>query len=141
MCEAGARGGHRPRREPRHRLEAVALTLAYALGAATPLLAIAIGGRRVSAPLRARMPWLRPTLGGVVALTALAIALDFDQRFQLYVPGYTEAFQERVERSGPPTASSASASPAYARRAVSERRLDDYGPAPDFAGIERWLNA
>jgi cytochrome c biogenesis protein CcdA len=79
--------------------ETVALTLAYAVGAAVPLLAIAVGGRRVSAPLRARTPWLRPLLGGVVAVVALAIALGADRPFQTAVPGYTEAFQERVERS------------------------------------------
>src|SRR5688572_8273224 len=79
-------------------LRLFATLLAYAVGAAIPMLAIALGGRRVATALRPR--WLRPVLAGVVAVTALAIAFGEDRRFQTFVPGYTEAFQERVERSG-----------------------------------------
>jgi cytochrome c biogenesis protein CcdA/thiol-disulfide isomerase/thioredoxin len=118
--------------------ETVALTLAYAVGAAVPLLAIAVGGRRVSAPLRARTPWLRPALGGVVAVVALAIAFGADRPFQTAVPGYTEAFQERIERSG--AAERELGQLTGVRGSESERRLSDYGPAPEFSEISEWLN-
>ncbi|HEU0337505.1 MAG TPA: cytochrome c biogenesis protein CcdA, partial [Gaiellaceae bacterium] len=49
--------------------EVVLLTLAYALGAALPMLAIALFGRRAADALRPRVHWLRPALGAVVGLT------------------------------------------------------------------------
>jgi cytochrome c biogenesis protein CcdA/thiol-disulfide isomerase/thioredoxin len=120
--------------------EAIALTLAYALGAAVPLLAIAIGGQRVSAPLRARTAWLRPVLGGLVAVTALAIALDADRRFQTSVPGYLDAFQERIERGNAAERELGRLTGVRGATGESERRLADYGPAPEFREIGGWLN-
>jgi cytochrome c biogenesis protein CcdA/thiol-disulfide isomerase/thioredoxin len=117
----------------------VLLTLVYALGAAVPMLAIALGGRRVAAPLRARLPVLRPVLGGVIALTALAIALGLDQGFQTAVPGYTEAFQKRVERSGPAERELARLTGGEADE--RRERLADFGPAPELAGIVGWVNS
>jgi cytochrome c biogenesis protein CcdA/thiol-disulfide isomerase/thioredoxin len=119
-------------------LDVVLLTVAYSLGAAIPMLAIALGGRRVSLQLRSRMRILRPVLGGVIAATALGIALGWDRPFQTAVPGYTEAFQERVEDS------------AFTRRELAELtggggaeagRLADFGPAPELDGIVGWINS
>ncbi|MGH3104142.1 MAG: cytochrome c biogenesis protein DipZ [Gaiellaceae bacterium] len=120
--------------------QAVLLTLAYAAGAALPMLAIAIGGRRVSGALRAQMVWLRPALGGVIAVTALAIALGVDRRFQTAVPGYTEALQERIERSS--AADRELGELTGARRAAREEgaELADFGQAPDFTDISEWIN-
>lgn len=118
--------------------EAVALTLSYGLGAAVPMLAIALGGRRFAAPLRT--PWLRPALGGVVAVTAFAIALGVDRRFQTAVPGYTEAVQERVERSAAAERELARLTGSPRTPAAAERQLDDYGKAPEFRRIAAWLN-
>ncbi len=116
-------------------LRLFATLLAYAVGAAIPMLAIALGGRRVAAALRPR--WLRPVLAGVVAVTALAIAVGEDRRFQTFVPGYTEAFQERVERSG---VAERELQRLTGARAQQESRLADYGPAPELQGLTNWLN-
>jgi thiol-disulfide isomerase/thioredoxin len=118
--------------------EAVSLTLAYSVGAALPMLAIALGGRRFAAPLR--KAWLRPALGGVVAAAALAIALGADRRFQTTVPGYTEAVQERVERSAAAERELRRLTGNEEVRPGQEARLGDYGRAPDFRGIAAWLN-
>jgi cytochrome c biogenesis protein CcdA/thiol-disulfide isomerase/thioredoxin len=118
--------------------EVTALTLSYALGAAVPMLAIALGGRRIAAPLRAS--WLRPALGGVVAVSALAIALGADRRFQTALPGYTEAVQERVERSGAAERELERLTGAPGTPARAESQLADYGPAPEFRGIAAWIN-
>jgi cytochrome c biogenesis protein CcdA/thiol-disulfide isomerase/thioredoxin len=121
--------------------EVVLLTLAYALGAALPMLAIALFGRRAADALRPRIAWLRPALGAIVGLTALAIAFGLDKPFQTSVPGYTEALQERIERSaradeelGRLTGRSGVLSD------VAEGELDDFGPAPELAGVTGWLN-
>jgi cytochrome c biogenesis protein CcdA/thiol-disulfide isomerase/thioredoxin len=113
----------------------IATTLAYAVGAAIPMLAIALGGRRVVGLLRAR--WARPVLAGVVAATALAIALGSTTRFQTFVPGYTEALQDAIERSDPAESELAALSGVHPQE---DARLDDFGPAPELAGLTHWLN-
>src|SRR5688500_2984604 len=80
-------------------LEGLLLTLAYALGAAVPMLGIAFAGQRVAGSLRANAAAVRRAAGVVVAVAALAIALGLDQRLQTQIPGYTESLQERFERS------------------------------------------
>ena len=126
--------------------EGVLLTLAYALGAAVPLLAIAFAGRSVAGKLRSRATLVRRTAGVLILGTALAIAFGVDRNLQTFIPGYTQAVQERVEQS----ASAASqlrqltgghklaATPAP--RAADSSGLPDYGPAPEFAGVTEWLN-
>jgi cytochrome c biogenesis protein CcdA/thiol-disulfide isomerase/thioredoxin len=116
----------------------IAATAAYALGAALPMLAIAVGGRRLTSGvrvLRTHAETTRRAAGVVIGATALAIALGADQRFTTAIPGYTEALQDRIERSS-----------------VAEHELrllsgtEDTGlasrivRAPEFRGIEQWLN-
>src|SRR5215216_5289707 len=78
---------------------AIVLTLAYAVGAAIPMLLIAFGGRSAMNALRPHAHRIRQGLGVVVALTALAIALNVDRHFQTAIPDYTEALQGKVEES------------------------------------------
>ena len=127
-------------------LESVLLTLAYALGAAVPMLAIAFLGSRAAGALRAHAVAVRRVSGVLVGAAALAIAFGVDRNFQTALPGYTEALQERFERSDaaqrelreltggrdPVATGDAEAGP---------EKLQDYGPAPDFRGIVRWLNS
>jgi cytochrome c biogenesis protein CcdA/thiol-disulfide isomerase/thioredoxin len=110
-----------------------AVTFAYALGAALPMLAIAIGGQHV-ARLRHNAEPIRRVAGALIGITAFAIALGADQRFTTAVPGYTEELQERVERN------------ATARREL--RELTDAGEptaaaalAPEVQGIAEWINS
>jgi cytochrome c biogenesis protein CcdA/thiol-disulfide isomerase/thioredoxin len=121
----------------------IVVTVAYACGAALPMLAVAAGSRRLAAGvsvLRAHALGVRRAAGLVIAATALAIAFGADQRFTTAVPGYTEALQERIERS-----------PA-AQRELRALRGVDRGPvgadssaasapvAPDFHEIAEWVN-
>jgi len=120
-------------------VDAVFLTLAYAVGAALPLLAVALGGRRVSRALASRMAVLRPALAVVVAATATAIAFGADRRLQTFVPGYTEALQERIERSDAAERELARLNDVE-RVADREGELEDFGQAPEVAGSGVWLN-
>jgi cytochrome c biogenesis protein CcdA/thiol-disulfide isomerase/thioredoxin len=123
----------------------ILLTTSYALGAAVPMLAIALGGR-AGAGMRALRPHaqaVRRGLGVVVALTALAIAFNVDRHFQTAVPDYTKKLQSWFEEN-----SSASREldrlRGGERRAATETpegsRLPDLGEARDFTGISQWLN-
>jgi len=120
-------------------LKAVLLIVAYALGAAIPMLLVALGGRGISARLRS--PLVRPALGVVIALAGVAAVFHLDTKAQTALGGYTNHIQNLIERnhyvdrhlhggsSGPKlVAAAAGAQPG------------DYGAAPDFTGISHWLN-
>jgi len=128
----------------------VVLTLAYATGAAIPLLAVAILGRRASDALRPRAQAVRIVAGSLLLVAAAAIALGADTSLQTRVPGYTQTLQDRIERSARverrlngltgarrPTSTTAPTKDG----AVDAVSLPDYGPAPAFAGIEGWVNS
>jgi thiol-disulfide isomerase/thioredoxin len=118
-------------------LQTVLLTFSYALGAAVPKLAIALGGRKVASRLRVR--WLRPALGGLVAASAVAIAFGVDRELATHVPGYTQAVQDRVERNA---AAERELARLTSRRApAAEEALADYGESPELAGIVGWVNS
>ena len=79
---------------------AVALTIAYALGAAVPMLLVAYGGQTMAKRLRVDAPKLRFASGLLIGAVALAIAFNADTRFQTALPGYTQALQKHVEETG-----------------------------------------
>ena len=122
-------------------LRTVLVTIAYALGAALPMLLFALGGRRLTTGLgllRRHAAATRRTAGVVLAATALAITFGLDQRFTTALPGYTSVLQNRIERSS------------VARKELSRlirggdasaaTTSGDSSRAPDFAGISLWLN-
>src|ERR671932_2575044 len=75
--------------------KAVLLTIAYSLGAAVPMLLVALFGRGVSARLRGA--FVRPALGAVMALAGLAIVFDLDTKAQTALGGYTTKLQGWIE--------------------------------------------
>jgi cytochrome c biogenesis protein CcdA/thiol-disulfide isomerase/thioredoxin len=118
----------------------VGLAVAYALGAAVPMLLLALGGRRAAGRIRAlslQSPAARAVLGGVMVLSALLIAFNVDKTLQTKIGDYTPWLQ-KAERS------------CYTRKQLGQRcltaapasnALKDYGPAPDFRGISTWINS
>src|SRR4051812_18848476 len=117
---------------------AVVLTLAYAVGAAIPMLLVAFGGRAGMKALRPHAHRIRQGLGVLVALTALAIALNVDRHFQTAIPGYTDALQKKVEQSG--SAQRELQKLRGGTRVSSGTGLEDKGPAPQLAGLTDWIN-
>jgi len=127
-------------------IRTVALTLAYAVGAALPMLAIALAGQRAARSFRARAETVRRGAGVLVAAAALAIALGVDQDLQTWIPGYVESLQERVERSSAAQRElrelTGSKAPEATGGSVSgEGELTDYGAAPEFQGLGAWINS
>jgi cytochrome c biogenesis protein CcdA/thiol-disulfide isomerase/thioredoxin len=115
----------------------VAITIAYALGVAVPMLAIAYGGRAAATGLRsfrAHAPVIRAALGVVVAASAFLIVFHVDRTLQTKIGDYTGALQH-AEKS------------CYAQRKLGYRcgretsDLVDFGSAPDFQGISSWFNS
>ncbi|HEX2434573.1 MAG TPA: cytochrome c biogenesis protein DipZ, partial [Gaiellaceae bacterium] len=109
-----------------------AVTFAYALGAALPMLAIASGGRLIA--LRRHAETTRRVAGALIGITALAIAFGADQRFTTAVPGYTEALQNRVERNATARRELRDLSKTGAAASTASR-------APEIRGIAEWINS
>ncbi|MGB2875368.1 MAG: cytochrome c biogenesis protein CcdA [Gaiellaceae bacterium] len=115
------------------------LAIAYAAGAALPLLLIAIGARRSLERLRAfrtHVGGLRIALGGVIAVAALLIALGVDTSLQRRIGDYTQGLQGAERACSVRTK-------LHQRCVVSQSgpTLPDYGRAPDFTGISAWLDS
>src|SRR5215475_7696960 len=65
----------------------LAVAFAYALGSAAVLYVVMLGGRRVTAPLARRGVALQVTLGAVMVAVAVAMAANYDVRFQNQIAG------------------------------------------------------
>jgi cytochrome c biogenesis protein CcdA/thiol-disulfide isomerase/thioredoxin len=132
--------------EHRVGIRLVALTLSYAVGVGAVLLLVALGGRRVTAGLRATRAWWRPALGVVMAAAALAIVFNLDETLQTRLGSYTSALQRHTEESAAAAHrldSLRGATPGVVQARTSPPKgvtLPDYATAPEFAGISHWLN-
>jgi cytochrome c biogenesis protein CcdA/thiol-disulfide isomerase/thioredoxin len=132
-------------------LRIILVTGAYAIGAAIPMLAIAIGGQRLTTAVglvRTHATSTRKVAGAVLGVGALAIALGVDQRITTALPGYGTTFQERIERNSTVrrelralTGSDGSGLAADVAQSASGGSSVARAPrAPEFRGIEQWLN-
>jgi cytochrome c biogenesis protein CcdA/thiol-disulfide isomerase/thioredoxin len=134
--------------EKRISAELVAITIAYAAGATLPLFGLALLGHRAGGYLsRVRRSGLvvRRVSGAVLIAAAYLFTTDVPTQLAAAAPGYVSSIQ-KVERSHGVTGDlrHLTASAANARSAVaagsSPDTLRNYGPAPDFAKITRWIN-
>ena len=116
----------------------VSITIAYALGAALPMLAIAYGGRAAASSLRsfrAHAAAVRIALGVIVAGCAFLIVFHVDRTLQTRIGDYTTVLQRHTEAT-------CAAKRRLGYRCNRERlQLADLGAAPDFQGISNWFNS
>jgi cytochrome c biogenesis protein CcdA/thiol-disulfide isomerase/thioredoxin len=128
----------------------VAIAIAYAVGAALPMLAIARGSHGVAAHFRRHAQTVRIAGGVLMAASALVIYEGWAQSLQTKVPGYASWIQNRIEGS--------SAARSHLDRLAGNRKspfvqttrlasrldklpLKDYGAAPDVHDISAWINS
>jgi cytochrome c biogenesis protein CcdA/thiol-disulfide isomerase/thioredoxin len=127
----------------------VVVGIAYAVGSAVVLLALALLGRRLLAPLRRgnRMAGLQRGIGVVMLLTAVAMAFQLDVRFQESIADDFEGLSlaADLEKSGAVQSrlddlrgKARFAAPAGSGGGTE--RLPDLGAAPEFTGTQRWFN-
>ncbi len=134
--------------ERRISAELVAITVAYAAGATLPLFAIALLGHRAAGYLsgvRHSGLVVRRVSGAVLIAAAYLFTTDIPTQLAASTPGYVSAIQ-KVERAHSIagdlrhlTASAANA-PAAVAAGSSPDTLRNYGPAPDFTRITKWIN-
>src|SRR5580765_7159445 len=75
----------------------VAIAIAYALGAALPMLAIARGSRGLVSRFRQHAQAVRVTGGVLMAISALVIYQGWAESLQTKVPGYANWVQSAIE--------------------------------------------
>jgi cytochrome c biogenesis protein CcdA/thiol-disulfide isomerase/thioredoxin len=129
------------------------IALAYAVGAAVPMLILAQGSRRVATSFRTHARTVRIAAGAVMAAAAVVISTHWAEGLQKEVPGYVASIQRAIEgnhaarnqlarlqgRAG--GQHFARAQPTQLASRLLKVPLGDYGAAPNFHGISRWLNS
>ena len=132
----------------------MALSFFFALGAAIPLLAIALAGDRVierNRALSGRVRRLRPVAGALLIVMALVVGLNGITALQRWLPTYTQSLQKIVERNSfvthqlhtleYPHSGDGSLSACVSAASLSDvSGLQKCGVAPAFTGITAWLN-
>ncbi len=129
-------------------LDTVALTLAFAVGAALPLLFFALAGRRVAervAAFRGRQRQIRVIAGVVTILLAVALVFNLPAVLQRAIPDYTGTLQEKMggedqlqklNLGGLVNDQNAQ----LVNCSDGGTALESCGTAPDLKGITTWLN-
>ncbi|MEU6174600.1 cytochrome c biogenesis protein DipZ [Streptantibioticus parmotrematis] len=125
----------------------VALTVAFAVGTAVPLLVFALAGRGVArrvGAFRRRARVFRVAGGAVMIVLACALAFNLTDVLQRALPDYTAAAQNKVEDSQTArqqlSGLTDNSNKLLSRCEDGVDQLRDCGPAPAFAGISQWLN-
>ncbi|SEG88910.1 Cytochrome c biogenesis protein CcdA [Actinacidiphila yanglinensis] len=129
-----------------HRIGAqtVALTLAFAVGTAAPLLFFALAGRGVAERVRAfreRQRAVRFAAGLVVIALAVALTFNVTDAIQRAVPDYTASLNKALD--GTKAARQLGPQQAMALQQCAQdpqEDLGDCGKAPTVSGIQKWLN-
>ena len=122
----------------------LALVVAYSIGAGLPLLAIALGGRAALARLHMRSAagWANRALGILVLATAGLMAVGADTALSAdltsALPDWTGTLQT-IERSNPVQSALGDLSAGGSTASSDPGRGSPL--APDFAGIDHWLNS
>jgi cytochrome c biogenesis protein CcdA/thiol-disulfide isomerase/thioredoxin len=131
--------------------EIVAIAIGYGAGSAVVLLVLAYGGRAVLDRVRraGRGPQLQRVLGAVLVLTAVAMSLNLDVRFQTALandfPSFLTNPTHAIERSGAVEDRLAelrghSRFDSSSQSATGAKHYRKLGAAPDFRDTQRWFN-
>ncbi|HVC85987.1 MAG TPA: cytochrome c biogenesis protein DipZ [Gaiellaceae bacterium] len=123
---------------------AILLTLAYAIGAALPMLLIARGGREVAAHLRRHAETVRLVSGAVIAAVAIGLVFHVDDQLASLTPGYTNFLQTKIEQNSTAQRELAKVRGGRQARApvkAAAGALPDYGVAPALHAGGAWINS
>ncbi len=126
-------------------LRAILLTLAYAAGAAVPMLLIVRGGRQASGRLRRHAQTVRLASGTLIALVAFGLVFHLDDRLAQFTPGYTTFLQNKIENNSSATRALAKVRGGGDALAAVKKpaagALPDYGIAPTIHADGDWINS
>jgi cytochrome c biogenesis protein CcdA/thiol-disulfide isomerase/thioredoxin len=123
----------------------VALTVAFGIGTAIPLLGFALAGRRVAERVRAFRTRQRAVrIGAGAVLIGLAVALTFNvtDALQRAIPDYTAGLNQALGQAGRGSPALGPQQKAALAACTQNPRLSlaSCGQAPPIAGIQQWFN-
>src|SRR5436305_2649525 len=134
----------------------LAVALAYGLGSAAILYALALGGRRLSSRLSRRAGRLQVAMGAVMVLVAVAMLANLDTRFENAIAGDIPGFlvdptknlenSHAAQRGLAGVRSRIGGGSGHVRGAAGSAeadaglRLPVLGAAPELVGLDRWFN-
>lgn len=130
-------------------IDTVALTLSFAVGAALPLLAFALAGRRVAervAGFRKHQRAIRIAGGVVMIGLAVGLVLNVPAALQRAIPDYTGALQDSVGGADDLTSKLdiggivTDENRELSKCSDGAEQLQSCGGAPRLAGISEWFN-
>ena len=119
-------------------LKAFLVAAAYTLGFSVVLLAIALGGRAASQRLRSGMQRFRIAFGAVIAALAVVLLFNVDEDLAK-VSFPTSSLLSDLGKDSFKRGANVVDDRVPAKTASAA--LPDYGPAPNFAGVDGWLNS
>ena len=136
----------------------LAVALSYGIGSAVVLYLLMLGGRRVVAPLARRGNALQVAMGAVMVVVALAMAGNYDVRFQNRIAGDLPSFLNNPTEGLEDTAAArtalegvrgeaahgvgaaAASAPQPSTGPNGEAELPVLGTAPEFVDTQGWFN-
>jgi cytochrome c biogenesis protein CcdA/thiol-disulfide isomerase/thioredoxin len=122
----------------------VGLTVAFAIGAAIPLLIFALAGRGIAervGAFRERQRAVRVFAGFVVIGLAVALTFNITDVLQRAVPDYTSSLNKDLNSAGASSKLGSGQSEGLQECAqVPASTLQNCGQAPAITGINSWLN-
>jgi len=122
----------------------VALTVAFAVGTAIPLLAFALAGRRVAERVRVfrtRQRGIRIAAGAVLIALAVALTFNVTDALQRAVPDYTASLNKALGTGSAASVLGPKQKAALAACAKDPQpTLQECGKAPVISGIQQWFN-
>lgn len=130
-------------------LATVGLTLAFAIGAAIPLLFFALGGRKVAERVKAfrkHQKGIRMTGGILMILFAIALVFNLPQTLQRLVPDYTAGLQDKVQGQTDIQEKLNLGGLVNDQNKDLDKctnggqELESCGTAPEIKGIQEWFN-
>jgi cytochrome c biogenesis protein CcdA/thiol-disulfide isomerase/thioredoxin len=131
--------------------DTIALTLAFAVGCAIPLLVFALAGQQLVARIAAFRRHRRAVQlvsGSVMIALAIGLTFNVTDIIQRTIPNYTEALAGAAGRDASQILGGGANRDDYDDKLLYCQLQanydvidgDDCGPAPEFTGIESWLN-
>jgi cytochrome c biogenesis protein CcdA/thiol-disulfide isomerase/thioredoxin len=124
---------------------AILLTIAYAIGAAVPMLVIAYGGGAAAARLRVHAAAVRTVAGTLIAVVAIGLVFHVDDHLAQLTPGYTSFLQTKIEASSTAERELAKVrggkGPLKAKPAAAAGGLPSYGTAAAITAGGAWINS
>src|SRR5215216_4445912 len=125
--------------------ERLVLGFAYGGGAAIVLLGVMTLGRSLTRRIAPHVGRLQQALGVLMLVMAVLLAGGLDRDFEAAIaddlPSAVVSPAGGLEDAGPVRRSLARVRGGDGARLEADSRLADVGPAPEFTGIARWLNA